>query len=71
MTANKEKVEKKCCFYASDFHLEMTLLPYINKKIAENKSIIIITENKLEDSVKILLSKTSFVFTLLKSLQEA
>lgn len=57
MTANKENTEKKCCFYVSDFHLEMTLVPYINKKIAENRNIIIITENKLEDSVKILLSK--------------
>ena len=57
MTANKENIEKKCCFYASDFHLEMTLVPYINKKIAENKNIVIITENKLEDSLKILISR--------------
>lgn len=57
MTANKENIEKKCCFYASDFHLEMTLVPYINKKIAESKNIVIITENKLEDSLKILISR--------------
>lgn len=57
MTAKTDCTEKKCCFYASDFHLEMTLVPYINKKIAENKNIVIITQNKLEDSVKILISK--------------
>lgn len=57
MTANKKTTEKRCCFYASDFHLEMTLVPYINKKIEENKNILIVTENKLEDTVKILISR--------------
>lgn len=57
MTANKQTTEKKCCFYVSDFHLEMTIVPYINRKMAENKNIIIITENKLDESVKILISR--------------
>ena len=57
MIANKEHIQKKCCFYASDFHLEMTIVPYISKKIKENKNIVIITQNKLEDSVKILISR--------------
>lgn len=57
MTANKETTEKKCCFYASDFHLEMTLMPYINKKIEENKNIVIVTQNKLEETMKILISR--------------
>ena len=57
MTANKETIDKKCCFYASDFHLEMTIVPYINKKIEENKNIVIVTENKLEETVKILISR--------------
>ena len=57
MTANKETTNKKCCFYASDFHLEMTIVPYINKKIEENKEVVIITENKLEETVKILISR--------------
>jgi len=57
MTANKKNIEKKCCFYASDFHLEMTVVPYINKKMKENKNIVIVTENKLEDSIKILISR--------------
>jgi len=57
MIANKETTEKKCCFYASDFHLEMTLVPYINKKIEENKKVLIITENRLEETVKVLISR--------------
>lgn len=57
MIANKENTQTKCCFYVSDFHLEMIILPYINKKIEENKNIVIITENKLEETIKILISK--------------
>ena len=51
----ENKIEKLCCFYVSDFHLEMILLPYINKKIDEN--IIIKTEKDLRDTVEILISK--------------
>lgn len=57
MTAKKETTEKKCCFYASEFHLEMTIVPYINKKIEENKNIIIITEDNLEETINILISR--------------
>ena len=59
MIANQMKIESKCCFCVSDFHLEMTILPYINEKIKENKNIVILTQNKLEDSIKILMSKIS------------
>lgn len=57
MIANQKKIENKCCFYVSDFHLEMTILPYINEKIKENKDIVIVTQNKLEESIKILISR--------------
>lgn len=57
MTTKENLAQKKCCFYASDFHLEMTILPYINKKMDQNKDIVIITENNLEESIKILISK--------------
>lgn len=57
MTTNENIAQKKCCFYASDFHLEMTILPYINKKMDQQKDIVIITENNLEESIKILISK--------------
>lgn len=51
----ENKVEKLCCFYVSDFHLEMILLPYINKKIDEK--IVIKTEKDLKDTVESLVSK--------------
>ena len=51
----ENKIEKLCCFYVSDFHLEMILLPYINNKLDEN--IIIKTERDLKDTVETLVSK--------------
>lgn len=57
MTTTDKISQKACCFYASDFHLEMTILPYINKKMEEQKDIVIITEHNLEESIKILISK--------------
>ena len=44
--------EKTCAFYASDYHFEMISLPFIEKNIEENKEIIILTENNLEDTIK-------------------
>lgn len=55
MVVEDNKIKKLCCFYVSDFHLEMILIPYINKKIEEN--IIIKTERNLRDTVEILVSK--------------
>ena len=49
--------EKNCAFYASDYHFEMISLPYISKSMDENKEIIILTENNLEDTVNTLISK--------------
>lgn len=57
MTTSKGTIEKKCCFYASDFHLEMTIVPYINRKIEENKNVIIVTQNNLEETMKVLISR--------------
>lgn len=57
MITKERKVEKLCSFYASEFHLEMIMLPYINKKISENAKIIIMTEKDLKDTIKIVISK--------------
>lgn len=51
----ENKIDKLCCFYVSDYHLEMILVPYINKKIKEN--IVIKTEKNLKNTVEILISK--------------
>ena len=55
MVVQSERIEKKCCFYVSEFHLEMILVPYINEKIEEN--ITILTEKKLRETLDILISK--------------
>ena len=58
MITKESKAVKKCCLYASDFHLEMILLPYIKERI--NKSnFIIITQNDLSETIKILLNRVN------------
>ena len=56
MITKEHEVKKYCCFYASDFHLEMILLPYIKKKIYKDK-FLIFTEENLSESMKILLNR--------------
>lgn len=51
----KYEREKICCFYVSEFHLEMILIPYINEKI--NEDITIITQKKLRETLETLISK--------------
>lgn len=58
MITEEQYTEKTCLFYASDYHLEMILLPYIKNKINENK-IIIFTEKNLEESIDVLLTKVN------------
>ena len=56
MITKEHYIKKTCLFCASDYHLEMILLPYIKEKI-DNSNIIIFTENDLEESVNVLLTK--------------
>ena len=58
MITKEQYIKKTCLFCASDYHLEMILLPYIKERIDSSK-IIIFTENNLEDSVKVLLTKVN------------
>lgn len=55
MVVQNERREKTCCFYVSEFHLEMILVPYINEKI--NEDITILTEKRLRETLEILVSK--------------
>lgn len=57
MNKNEKTKEKSCIFYVSDYHFEMISLPYISKKIEENKKIIILTEENLEETIKVLVEK--------------
>ena len=59
MITKELNMKKYCCFYVSDFHLEMILLPYIKKHI-DNSKIIIFTEEDLLSTIKILLDKINF-----------
>ena len=49
-------IDKVCCFYASDWHLTVMLMPYINRNVKENK-IYMEFENSIEDKFKTLLEK--------------
>ena len=59
MVTKEHDIKKYCCFYVSDFHLEMILLPYIKNNIDKCK-IVIFTENNLKESVRLLLERTNF-----------
>ena len=56
---NNVTKEKTCAFYASDYHFEMISLPFIERNLAENKEIIVLTENNLEDTIKIIIEKVN------------
>ena len=58
MITKEQFVNKYCCFYVSDFHLEMILLPYIEKKL-QSGNISILTEFDLEKTVKVLMEKVN------------
>ena len=53
MITKEYQAEKTCVFYASEYHLEMILLPYIIKK----EKVIIFTEKPLEKTLYKLLEK--------------
>jgi len=55
MVVKDKRIEKTCCFYVSEFHLEMILVPYINERIKEK--ITILTQKNLKETVEILISK--------------
>lgn len=57
MITEEKKIEKTCSFYASDYHLEMIMIPYINKKIEEKTNVTILTERNLNKTVKDVISK--------------
>ena len=62
--------EKTCAFYASDYHFEMISLPFIEKNLESNKEIIVLTENDLEDTMKVLISKINWNHDDLKKFKQ-
>ena len=57
MITKENNLEKICALYASDFHFEMMILPYISNKIKNKENVFIITDKDLTDTVKIVISK--------------
>ena len=53
----KNKSRKSYMIYASDYHFEMIGLLNIRKELKENKTVIILTQNDLEKTVKTVLSR--------------
>ena len=57
MIRENERREKMCLFFVSDYHFEMISLPFINKELNDDKNVVVMTENSLDDTVDELLSK--------------
>ena len=57
MVTKEKKIEKICSFYASEHHLEMIMIPYINKKIDEQVNVEIITEKELSETAKEVIAR--------------
>lgn len=55
MIVQNKNEEKTCCFYVSEFHLEMLIVPYIREKI--NQNINILSEKNLRKTIEILISR--------------
>ncbi len=53
------KENNLCTFYASDYHLEMIMLPYINNNLEQNKNIYVFTQNNLEETIHTLIDNVN------------
>ncbi len=56
MITKECKTEKICLFCVNEYHLEMILLPYIKERL-NNSKFIIFTEDDLEETINVLLTK--------------
>lgn len=48
-----------CAFYASDYHMEMIMLPYINENLKNNKNVYVFTQNNLEETINHLVKNVN------------
>lgn len=67
MVTKDLKVTKMCLFCASEYHLEMILMPYLNKNLDKTK-FVILTEDNLEATVKVVLKKLNITDELKKKI---
>ena len=54
-----ELQENLCTFYTSDYHLEMIMLPYINKNLKNNKDVYVFTQDNLDESINHLVKNVN------------
>lgn len=59
MIKENKRREKMCLFFASDYHFEMISMPYISENLKNNKKVVIVTENNLDESVQKVLSNVN------------
>ena len=59
MVTEEQKSKKLCCFYASEYHLEMILLPYIKNNLKDS-NFTIFTQKDLSESINLLLERINF-----------
>ena len=57
MSKDQLTKEKSCIVYSGDYHFEMISLPYISKNMDNNKKIVVLNENNLEDTINVLISR--------------
>ena len=58
MVTKERKIKEYCCLYASKFHLEMILLPYIKNRMYKS-NVYIYTNENLSSTLKILLERVN------------
>ena len=58
MVTEEQKSKKLCCFYASEYHLEMILLPYIKNNLKDS-NFTIFTQKDLSKSINLLLERVN------------
>ena len=56
MVTKDLKVTKMCLFCASEYHLEMILIPYLNRNL-DKTNFVILTEDNLEATVNVVLKR--------------
>ena len=56
MITKEQSINKYCCLYVSEYHLEMILLPFIKNKLKESE-VLIFTQNNLLETLHTLLEK--------------
>lgn len=56
MVTKDLKVTKMCLFCASEYHLEMILIPHLNRNL-DKTNFVILTEDNLEETVRVVLER--------------